>query len=58
LVKEELKDLTQEEQDELITELKARFDLKNDAVETLLEDVLDHVFLTVKLAKKFSAIKK
>ena len=57
LVKEELKDLTPEEQEELITELKARFDLKNDAVEILMEDVIDHVFLTVKLAKKFSAIK-
>lgn len=57
LVKEELKDITEEEQQELITELKKRFDLKNDNVEILIEDVLDHVFLTVKLAKRFSALK-
>lgn len=57
LVKEELKDITEEEQKELITELKKRFDLKNDNVEILIEDVLDHVFLTVKLAKRFSALK-
>jgi len=57
LVKEELKDLTEDEEGELIAELKARFDLQNDAVETLIEDVLDHVFLTVKLAKRFASIK-
>lgn len=57
LVKEELKDITEEEQQELITELKKRFDLKNDTVEILIEDVLDHVFLTVKLARRFSALK-
>ena len=57
LVKEELKDITEEEQQELIAELKKRFDLKNDNVEILIEDVLDHVFLTVKLAKRFSALK-
>ena len=32
--------------------------LKNDAVELLIEDVLDHVFLTIKLAKRFASIKK
>ena len=58
LVKQELTDLTEEEQDELVSELKKRFDLKNDLIETLLEDVLDHVFLTVKLAKRFAALKQ
>jgi len=53
-----LTDLTPEEQDELVAELKQRFDLKNDAVELLVEDVLDHVFLTIKLAKRFQAIKQ
>ena len=58
LVKQELLDLTEEEQDELIAELKQRFNLNNDAVELLVEDVLDHVFLTIKLAKRFAAIKQ
>ena len=54
----EFLDLTPEEQDELVAELKQRFDLKNDAVELLVEDVLDHVFLTIKLAKRFQSIKE
>lgn len=58
LVKQELTDLTEDEQDELVSELKKRFDLKNDAVELLIEDVLDHVFLTIKLAKRFASIKQ
>ena len=39
LVKAELQDLTDEEMNDLIDELKKRFDLKNDAVELLVEDV-------------------
>ena len=58
LVKQELTDLTEDEQNELVSELKKRFDLKNDAVELLIEDVLDHVFLTIKLAKRFASIKQ
>ena len=42
---------------DLIDELKKRFDLKNDAVELLVEDVIDHVFYTVKLAQRFARIK-
>jgi hypothetical protein len=58
MVKQELLDLTPEEQDELVNQLKERFDLKNDAVELLVEDVLDHVFATIKLAKRFASIKQ
>jgi len=57
LVKAELQDLTDEEMNDLIDELKKRFDLKNDAVELLVEDVIDHVFYTVKLAQRFAKIK-
>ena len=56
-MKAELQDLTDEEMNDLIDELKKRFDLKNDAVELLVEDVIDHVFYTVKLAQRFAKIK-
>ena len=58
MVKEELMDLTEEEQNKLVAELKKRFDLQNDSVELLIEDVIDHVFLTIKLARRFASIKK
>ena len=58
MVKAELMDLTEEEQNKLVAELKKRFDLQNDSVELLIEDVIDHVFLTIKLARRFASIKK
>ena len=47
LVKAELQDLTDEEMNDLIDELKKRFDLKNDAVELLVEDVAGIVVVVV-----------